>query len=264
MIAMLQLTRVLLTGAILLTGSLAGLDVDRALVANQAWRQVGAIGWATFSRHADLANGLLVYPFQAIGGALLTFAVLVCSRRANTVAAWVLCFVYLAFGLSVGGLLLTMKAAPIMLAVRGVNDPAALQRMFEAFGFWGNLRSVCQIGAFVSLVCARLQRWVRRYARRRATTPKFESFGFASARQRIALTRSSSQLHRQASARSNRFAAKCDRARATQRIGCRCSTRPSYSSHAKTITGAANHSGSRSARECQMLPQRVEKSQLLG
>ena len=59
---------------ILLTGSLAGLVVDRVLIANPALRHVGAIGLASFSRHGDLMSGLFVYSVRAIGGMMLIAA----------------------------------------------------------------------------------------------------------------------------------------------------------------------------------------------
>jgi hypothetical protein len=67
-------TRTLLIFATLVSGLLAGGNVDRAFVAMPAWQQVGATAWAEFSRHADLGNGLILYPIEAIGGALLTIA----------------------------------------------------------------------------------------------------------------------------------------------------------------------------------------------
>jgi hypothetical protein len=42
----------------------------------------------------------------------------------------------------------TVQAAPIMLGIRDVSAPAALQHAFESFWNWGNLRAVCQVLAF--------------------------------------------------------------------------------------------------------------------
>jgi hypothetical protein len=44
-------TRALLIAATVLSGLLAGGNVDRAIVAMPAWEQVGAAAWAEFSRH---------------------------------------------------------------------------------------------------------------------------------------------------------------------------------------------------------------------
>ncbi len=142
-------TRTLLIFATLVSGLLAGGNVDRAFVAMPAWQQVGAIPWAEFSRHADLGNGLILYPIEAISGALLTIAAAMMihfDRNAPRAAAVP---IYAAALFAVGGLALTVKAAPTMLGIRGVSELVALQRAFEAFWYWGNLRAICQVSVFL-------------------------------------------------------------------------------------------------------------------
>jgi hypothetical protein len=51
-----------------------------------------------------------------------------------------------------GGLLFTVKAAPIMLGIAGINDPAALQTAFDGFRFWGNIRGAFQMLLFAALM----------------------------------------------------------------------------------------------------------------
>jgi hypothetical protein len=54
--------------------------------------------------------------------------------------------IYAAVVMKIGILLATTQAAPIMLSVAHIgNDPAALQRAFDGFARWDNLRAV--IGA---------------------------------------------------------------------------------------------------------------------
>ena len=62
-------TRILLILAIFISVFLAGGNIDRAFVAMPAWEEVGAIAWAEFSRYADLGNGLIFYPLEALVGA---------------------------------------------------------------------------------------------------------------------------------------------------------------------------------------------------
>jgi hypothetical protein len=145
---MIALARDLLIGATLLGGLLAGGNLDRALVANPAWRRTGAEAWAAFSRNADLGNGLILYPAEAIGAAVLTLAAAISFQvgAAGTASAGLL--LWTAVVLSLGGLLLTAKAAPIMLGLRQGTDAASTQRAFENFSFWGNLRAACQILCF--------------------------------------------------------------------------------------------------------------------
>ena len=152
-------TRILLVLAAFLSGLLAGGDIDRAFVAMPAWQEVGAVAWAEFSRHADLGNGLLLYPFEAFGNTLLTLAAALCfhsDRSASRAAALPL---YAACMLAVGGLGFTVKAAPIMLAIYDVDDPVALQAAFEGFRHWGNLRAICQVLAFLAQLAALAMLW---------------------------------------------------------------------------------------------------------
>ena len=119
-----------------------------------AWQQVGAISWAEFSRHADLGNGLVLYPIEAIGGAALTLAAAIMFRFDRTTPQAAAVPMYVAVLFAIGGLVLTIKAAPIMLGIKGLSEPAALQHAFEGFWYWGNLRAVCQVLAFLAQLAA--------------------------------------------------------------------------------------------------------------
>jgi hypothetical protein len=149
----LTLTSGLLIGATVLGGLLAGSNFDRALLAMPAWRRLGPTAWTDFSRHADLGNGLILYPVEAIGAALLTIAAAISIHfdDAPALATWIL---NVAVVLAIGGLLLTVKAAPIMLGIRETTDPDKLRRAFDGFHYWGNLRAICQVLAFPALVLA--------------------------------------------------------------------------------------------------------------
>jgi hypothetical protein len=147
-------TRNLLVAATLVGGLLAGANVDRALVAMPAWQQVGPEAWAAFSRHADLGNGLVLYPVEAIGGSLLTLGAALSIRRDPTAPRSAVLPIYAASVLAIAGLALTLKAAPIMLSIKDSTDPQALHGAFEAFYFWGGIRGVCQVLAFFALLRA--------------------------------------------------------------------------------------------------------------
>lgn len=55
--------------------------------------------------------------------------------------------------MAAAGLLTTLKAAPNMLRVRRLgDDEAALKRAMDGFQFWGNLRGLFQVLAFVGNV----------------------------------------------------------------------------------------------------------------
>jgi hypothetical protein len=120
-----------------------------------AWRRVGAVAWAQFSRHADLGNGLVAFPLIAIAAALMTIAAVVTYRRSGGVPRSAALPIYAGAVLVVGGLVTTIFAAPNMLSLRTVgNDTAAIQRAFDGFELWGGIRSVLQTLAFVANVWA--------------------------------------------------------------------------------------------------------------
>ena len=122
-----------------------------------AWRKVGARGWAAYSRHADLENGLFLYPTLAIGGAIFTIAAAILFHFDITAPASAALPIYLSVALVLGGLLATIKAAPIMMSLRRIDDNAsALQKAFDGFRRWGNVRGICQILAFLANVWALL------------------------------------------------------------------------------------------------------------
>jgi hypothetical protein len=57
--------------------------------------------------------------------------------------------------LVLGGLVATVKAAPIMLSLRRIGDnPPALQKAFDGFKRWGNVRGIFQVLAFVTNIWA--------------------------------------------------------------------------------------------------------------
>ena len=153
-------TRLLLVAATVLGGILAGGVIDRVVVGGHAWHQLGAEAWAQYSRRADLGTGLVAYPIEGIGTTLLLIAAAISiyfdgtSRRAVTMP------LYVAVVLSVGGLLLTAKAAPIMLALASPQAAAAIQHALNKFFFSGPLSSgfpgglgVC-LGGLVTLQSA--------------------------------------------------------------------------------------------------------------
>ncbi len=150
----LLLTRNLVIAATLVGSILAGLNVNRALVEMPAWQQVGPLAWAQFSAHADLSlTGTLLYSVSAIAGALLSIAATITYHRDRnrTTLSSAIIPLYAAALLAIGGLLLTIPAAPIMQSVPGLgSDTVALQHALDGFEFWGGIRAVFQVGAFVA------------------------------------------------------------------------------------------------------------------
>ena len=149
------MTRRLLIGAVLLGGLLAGLDLARLAIEMPAWRQVGAVPWARFSRHADLGNGLVAFPLVAIGAALLTLAAVGAWWRAGRTPRAAALPLYAGALFVIAGMVTTAFAAPNMLSLRSAGDDvAAIQRAFDGFELWGGIRSVMQTLAFMANVWA--------------------------------------------------------------------------------------------------------------
>ena len=148
-------THLLFGLATIVSGLLAGGVADRAIVGGPAWHQLGGEAWAAYSRLADLGVGLFAYPIEGIGATVLIVAAATSyflegnSRREVTIP------LYCAVAFSAGGLLLTLKAAPIMLGLADAQSPAAIQDAFHDFFLWGlYVRGVADILAFVAVLWA--------------------------------------------------------------------------------------------------------------
>jgi hypothetical protein len=146
-------TRLLLAAAALVSGILAGGVVDRVLVGGPAWHELGADAWAAYSRHADLGNGLVAYPIEAIGGALLIVAAAVSNYFDRSVSSAVKIPLYCAVVFSLAGLALTAKAAPIMLGLAEPQSGSTIRLAFDEFFLWGlYLRGTTFVLTFIALV----------------------------------------------------------------------------------------------------------------
>ena len=147
----------LVTGAILIDGVLAGASLDRTLIQLPAFRQVGPLPWAAFSRKADLGDrAFLWYPSLAILGTGLSLAAALKGRSetsSRSASAWLAA----AAAFSAAGLLATTGAAPNMLRVRHAGEEAeVLQRSMEGFHFWQRIRGPLQGLAFAANVLSLL------------------------------------------------------------------------------------------------------------
>jgi hypothetical protein len=135
--------------ACFLSGSLAGINIDGFVVRFPAWRHLGSSAWAKYSRKADLGNGVFLYPFLAIGHTLLVVAVTVAVHYRGPAEARAAAYTATCF--AIAGLLLTARAAPIMLSLkRSGDDPVALENAFRGFERWSLVRAAAQILAFIA------------------------------------------------------------------------------------------------------------------
>jgi hypothetical protein len=135
---------------VIANGSVGGLfvgdNIKRSLIDMPAWQHVGPVAWATFSRYADLGNGLIIFPIVGIGSAILTLATVVSYRLDRTAPRAAGLPIYLGLLCVIGGVLTTTQAAPYMLSLRsGVTDPVVLQHAFDGFLWWGTIRAVLDV-----------------------------------------------------------------------------------------------------------------------
>jgi hypothetical protein len=148
-------TRLLLVAATLVTGLLAGGIVDRVIVGGPAWHELGASSWMQYSRRADLGTGLLIYPLEGIGATLLIISATLSNHFDRGASRGLALPMYCALVFSVIGMLMTVKAAPIMLALRSPQSEAVAQIAFEQFYLWGlYLRGLVDVLAFLANVWA--------------------------------------------------------------------------------------------------------------
>jgi len=135
------LTRSLVLAATALGGVAAGTSFDKSIVQLTAWRRVGAVPWAAYSREADLGNGLVWYPPLGIGTVLSNVAAAVALRRDPTAPRSAVLPAQAAALLAVGHMLATARAAPNMLGIRRTEDPEALRGALDGFTRWQTVRT---------------------------------------------------------------------------------------------------------------------------
>lgn len=148
-------TQLLVVAATLQSGVLAGGIIDRVIVGGPAWHELGAQAWAQFSRQADLGTGLVAYPVEGIGATLLILAAALSNYFDSNGRRGVSLPLYFAAAFSIASLILTAKAAPVMLSLASPQNAAAVERAFNEFFVWGlYLRGFVDTLAFIALVWA--------------------------------------------------------------------------------------------------------------
>ncbi len=119
-----------------------------------AWQRTSPLAWAAFSRNADLAlPALIIYPLEAFTGAILSIGLTISFHHDGRQPRYAMLPVHATVVMAIAGLLATTQAAPIMLSVANLDDnAAALQQAMNGFWFWGNIRGLFQMLAFVASV----------------------------------------------------------------------------------------------------------------
>jgi hypothetical protein len=149
-----NLAFILILAAAVLTGLLAGISIDKAVVQLPARHRMGVIAFAAFSRANDLGAGLVFYPVLGIGAALLTIvaALAVFLQSAPIADAWPL---YISALFALLHSITTARAAPNMLSLRqSTAGEAQLTGALDRFAGWHNVRTVLQLLNFLMLLWA--------------------------------------------------------------------------------------------------------------
>ena len=98
----------------------------------------------------------MAYLVQAIGGALLIISAAVSNNCFDRDAVFMTTVsLYLAIVFALVGLLLTAKAAPIMLGLAVPQSPSAIQHALDEFFLWGlYLRGTTIVLTFAAVTCS--------------------------------------------------------------------------------------------------------------
>ncbi len=148
----LNFTIILILAATVVTGLLAGVSLDKALVQLPARHRMGDVEFSAFSRANDLGNGLVLYPLLGISAALLTIGAALAAflQEASLAHAWLLYVSALLALLHSGA---TARAAPNMLSLRqATNNKAVLTQILNRFAKWHNVRAILQLLNFLTLI----------------------------------------------------------------------------------------------------------------
>lgn len=151
---MTSLELILVVAATALTGLLAGINLDKALVQLPARHRLGVVPFAAFSRANDLGRGLFLYPSLGLASALLTIAATL-VYLAKVPPMYVKLPLYTAVGLAVLHTVATARAAPLMLSLRNLSlTEAQLTSMLNGFARWHGVRTLLQVLHFAALLWA--------------------------------------------------------------------------------------------------------------
>jgi hypothetical protein len=141
--------------ACILSGLLAGANIDRFLVQLPAWKYVDITSWAHYSRHADLGNGRWVYPLEAVGSFLILLVSSVIVWRKKPAYEQPSNYIYLGTCFAAIKLAITYFASPVILSLSSGNEDARfLQRAFDLYHFWSPYNVVTQLCCFICCLLA--------------------------------------------------------------------------------------------------------------
>ena len=153
---MADLTLVLLVGATALNGIAAGASLDQTIKQLPTRHRIGVVDYSTYSKAADLGNGIPWYVSIGIGVVVLTIGAAV-TAFAQQIPPETALPIYTAAVLTVLHTLVTSQAAPTMFSQRRhEHDEAALTKVFNRFARLNAFRALFQVLTFATLLWALL------------------------------------------------------------------------------------------------------------
>jgi len=145
---------ILMIAAAALNGIVAGASLDQSIKQLPARHRIGVVAYSTYSKAADLGNGIPWYITIGIGAVLLTIGAAL-AALSQQVASQTTLPLFVAVGLSILHSLVTTQAAPIMFSQRQhENDEVALTQVFNRFARLQTLRALLQVITFATLLWA--------------------------------------------------------------------------------------------------------------
>jgi hypothetical protein len=145
---------VLLAVTLVVRGLGAGIIYDVAVVSLPVRHEIGAVPYARYARALFAGRGAKTFVAVAVGGALLTLAVVVgafISGEPSGVRWWT-CIALVATVLAFAG---TTRALPAVLSLRRLpDDETALAPVLDRFARWHTISTGWQVVSFIALVVA--------------------------------------------------------------------------------------------------------------
>jgi hypothetical protein len=151
---MADITLILIFAATALNGIAVGASLDQALKQLPTRHRIGVAAYSTYSKAADLGNGILWYVSVGIGAVILTVGAAIAAWSQQLILERATP-IYAAVVLSILHSLVTSQAAPTMFSQRRYeHDEAALTQVFNRFARLHALRALLQVLTFATLLWA--------------------------------------------------------------------------------------------------------------
>jgi hypothetical protein len=144
-----SVTKVLAAGALFFAGLQAGVTLNRALVELPAWRRVGVLAWAGFTRAENVGVGAAFYPVLGLVAIVATVATAVAYRFDKDQRLTRSIPVYTAAAITVFWAVITrVVLVPQLSSLKLDDSPSRLQQIFGTVLFGSAINDALHLAAF--------------------------------------------------------------------------------------------------------------------